>query len=263
MSNFMPDELTAAKKRAARICILGRPVDCLTAEQAAAEISLAWERKAFFHVVTANAEMLYQSTRDRALAAVIEEAELVTADGIGVVLASRLLGRPVPERVAGYDLMLKCLEMAAQRGIPVFFFGARPGVLQDAVLAASCRFSGLQVVGSRHGYFKEEEEEGIARQISLQEPGLLLVALGVPKQEKWISRFRGILPTCTVIGVGGSFDVLSGKVRRAPGWVQRAGLEWLYRIFREPSRLKRAANLPFFLLSVLRQALKSVLKKHT
>jgi len=255
MSTFRPDGVKTEKK-AARIRILGRPVDCLTRDGAAEKIFLAWEKKAFFHVVTANAEMIYRSTRDEVLAAVIEEAELVTADGIGVVLASHLLGRPVPERVAGYDLMLECLKLAAGNGIAVYFFGARPEVLPGAIAVASQRFPGLQVVGSRHGYFEENEEEKIARQISMLKPGLLLVALGVPKQEKWISRFRDKLPPCVAIGVGGSFDVLSGKVRRAPGWVQRAGLEWLYRIISEPFRLKRAADLPLFLFSVLVQALK-------
>ena len=254
MPAFISNGVKEKKERAARIRILGRPVDSLTMGGAAEEISLAWERKAFFHVVTANAEMIYRSTRDETLAAVIEEAELVTADGIGVVFASRLLGRPVPERVAGYDLMLKCLEMASRCNIPVYFLGARPEVLQGAVAVASHRFPGLRVVGSRDGYFKEEEEESIVQQISLLEPQLLLVALGVPKQEKWISRFRDRLPPCVVIGVGGSFDVLSGKVRRAPVWVQRAGMEWFYRIASEPSRLKRAVDLPLFLFSVLQQA---------
>jgi len=256
MSNYLPDKVNAKKNEAARIRILGRPVDCLTGDAAVGRIMRAWKEKTFLHVVTANAEMIYQSTRDGELAAIIEEAGLVTADGIGVVLASRLLGRPVPERVAGYDLMLECLKQAARQKVPVFFFGARPEVLQEAVAAAVRRFPGLRVVGSRDGYFGEEEEEGIARLISQQKPGLLLVAMGVPKQEKWIFRFRDMLPPCVAIGVGGSFDVLSGKVRRAPSWVQRAGLEWLYRIAREPSRLKRAANLPLFLLSVLLQVLR-------
>lgn len=256
MSNLMPDEVKARKQGAARIRILGRPVDCLTRDAVVERILRAWKEKTFLHVVTANAEMIYRSTRDGELAAVIEEAGLVTADGIGVVLASRLLGRPVPERVAGYDLMLECLKQAACQKVPVFFFGARHEVLQEAVAAAVCKFHGLQVAGSRDGYFGEEEEEGIARLISQQQPGLVLVAMGVPKQEKWIFRFRDMLPPCVVIGVGGSFDVLSGKVRRAPPWVQRAGLEWLYRIAREPSRLKRAVDLPLFLLSVLLQVLK-------
>jgi N-acetylglucosaminyldiphosphoundecaprenol N-acetyl-beta-D-mannosaminyltransferase len=253
---LMTGEVKATKKGAARIRILGRPVDCLTGDEAMERIVQAWKEKSFFHVVTANAEMIYRSTRDETLAKVIEEAELVTADGIGVVLASRLLGRPAPERVAGYDLMLKCLKQAARQNVPVFFLGARPEVLREAVAAAAIRFPGLRVAGSRDGYFQEEEEEGIANLVSSRQPGLLLVAMGVPKQEKWISRFRNMLPPCVVIGVGGSFDVLSGKARRAPHWVQRAGLEWLYRIAREPSRLKRAVDLPLFLLAVLVQTLK-------
>ncbi len=252
----MTDKVKTRRHGAARIRILGRPVDSLTRDGAVERILRAWEEKNFFHVITANAEMIYLSTGDEALAAVIEQAELVTADGIGVVLASRLLGRPLLERVAGYDLMLECLREAAGLGIPVFFLGARPEILQGAVAAAAGRFPGLQVAGSRDGYFREEEEVEIARLIASREPGLLLVAMGVPKQEKWISRYRSMLPSCVVIGVGGSFDVLSGKVRRAPGWVQRAGLEWLYRIIRQPSRLKRAVDLPLFLLSVLVQALK-------
>ncbi|HHU77239.1 MAG TPA: WecB/TagA/CpsF family glycosyltransferase [Firmicutes bacterium] len=252
----MNNKAETAKKGAARVRILGRPVDCLTRDAALGKIMQAWRGKKFFHVVTANAEMIYRSTHDDMLAKVIEEAELVTADGIGVVLASRLLGRPAPERVAGYDLMISCLEQASRQNIPVFFLGARPEVLQKAVAAAVTRFPGLQVAGSRDGYFLPGEEEEVASQVSSRRPGLLLVAMGVPKQEKWISRFGDKLPPCVVMGVGGSFDVLSGKARRAPAWVQKAGLEWLYRIVREPSRLKRAMDLPLFLLAVLAQFLK-------
>jgi N-acetylglucosaminyldiphosphoundecaprenol N-acetyl-beta-D-mannosaminyltransferase len=151
--------------------------------------------------------------------------------------------------------MLECLQEAAGKGIPVYFLGARPQVLEQAVNKAQKRFPGLNVVGSHHGYFHEDDEEDIVREISSLKPCLLLVALGVPKQEKWISRYREKLPPCAVIGVGGSFDVLAGKLTRAPGWMQRAGLEWLYRLAKEPARIRRAAVLPAFLLQVFLQAL--------
>jgi len=250
------DNKIKTDQKAARLRILGRPVDALNALEAAEEILYAWERAEFFHVVTANAEMIYRSTKDHDLAKVIEEADLVTADGIGVVLASRLLGQPVPERVAGYDLMLAALKMASEGGRRVFFFGARPEVLEGALVATASRFPGVEIAGHRNGYFSPEAEEEIAAEIASAKPDLLLVALGVPKQELWVSRFRGKLPPCAVIGVGGSFDVLSGKIKRAPTWIQRLGLEWLYRILREPSRWKRALDLPLFLISVLIEALK-------
>lgn len=239
-----------------RANILGIGVDRFTLEQAKKNICDRWYKKdRVFHVVTANAEMIYHGSRDRELARIINKAEMVTADGAGVVLASRILGDPVPERVTGYDLMLECLQEAAGKGIPVYFLGARPQVLEQAVNKAQKRFPGLNVVGSHHGYFYEDDEEDIVREISSLKPCLLLVALGVPKQEKWISRYREKLPPCAVIGVGGSFDVLAGKLTRAPGWMQRAGLEWLYRLAKEPARIRRAAVLPAFLLQVFLQAL--------
>lgn len=243
-------------KKQGRANILGIGVDRLTLDQAKKNICDRWDKKdRVFHVVTANAEMIYHGSRDRELARIIKKAEMVTADGAGVVLASRILGNPVPERVAGYDLMTECLQEAAGKGIPVYFLGARPQVLEQAVNKAQKRFPGLNVAGSRHGYFHEDDEEDIVREIRSLKPSLLLVALGVPKQEKWISRYREKLPPCAVIGVGGSFDVLAGKLTRAPGWMQRAGLEWLYRLAKEPARIGRAAVLPTFLLQVFLQAL--------
>lgn len=243
-------------KKQGRANILGIGVDRLTLDQAKKNICDRWDKKdRVFHVVTANAEMIYHGSRDRELARIIKKAEMVTADGAGVVLASRILGNPVPERVAGYDLMTECLQEAAGKGIPVYFLGARPQVLEQAVNKAQKRFPGLNVAGSRHGYFHEDDEEDIVQEIRSLKPSLLLVALGVPKQEKWISRYREKLPPCAVIGVGGSFDVLAGKLTRAPGWMQRAGLEWLYRLAKEPARIGRAAVLPAFLLQVFLQAL--------
>ncbi len=237
--------------------ILGLPVSRLSMRQAVQKICSAWKTgDKTYHVVTANAEMLYRCRKDKILAGIVAAADMVTADGAGVVLASKLLGRPVPQRVAGFDLMTECLKEAALGSIPVYFLGSHPRVLRQAVAKAREYYPGLNVVGSHHGYFAEEDDAGILREICLRKPSLLLVAMGVPKQEKWIFRYKEKLPPCVAIGVGGSFDVLSGKTRRAPLWMQKAGLEWLYRFLKEPSRLGRVALLPLFLLAVIIQALR-------
>ena len=237
-----------------KVSIIGVPIDRLTLQQAVETIRRAWSEGRFLHVVTANAEMLYRCRQDRDLKEVIKAAELVTADGAGVVLASRILKCAVPQRVAGFDLMLACLKEAARISCPLYFLGSRQSVLEQAAAKAREEYPGINIVGCHHGYFQEEEEEAILEEICRLQPALLLVAMGVPKQEKWIARYRKRLPPCVVIGVGGSFDVLAGKTRRAPLWMQRAGLEWFYRLLKEPSRLGRTAVLPLFLLSVLRQA---------
>ena len=237
-----------------RANVLGMPVDCVTMEQAVHLVRQAWRGDRVFHVVTANAEMIYSSNRDPALAEIIHSADLVTADGAGVVKASRLLGCPAPERVAGYDLMVECLKEAARQEVPVYLLGAHPDMMSQALCRAKECYPGLQVVGSHHGYFASDEQDHILNDINKSQPALLLVAMGVPRQEKWIDRHKQKLPPCAVIGVGGSFDVLAGKIRRAPLWIQKAGLEWLYRIVREPYRIKRAPALPLFLMLVLLQA---------
>ncbi|RJX26840.1 MAG: glycosyltransferase [Dethiobacter sp.] len=240
---------------AGRAMILGVPVSCLTMRQAVENVCRAWNGGRAFHVVTANAEMLYRCSKDKVLAEIVKAADLVTADGAGVVLASRILGSPAPQRVAGFDLMVACLKEAARSSVPVYFLGSHPQVLQAAIANAGEYFPGLNVAGSHHGYFRDEEDEDILGEIRLLKPSLLFVAMGVPKQEKWIFRHKEKLPPGAVIGVGGSFDVLAGKARRAPLWMQRAGLEWLYRFLKEPSRVGRIAVLPLFLAAVLLQAL--------
>ncbi|MEW5921515.1 MAG: WecB/TagA/CpsF family glycosyltransferase [Bacillota bacterium] len=240
-------------RAAVPVHILGLPVNVLTMDQAVATVRRSWQEEKVFQVVTANVEMLYAGLADRELARLIREAEMVTADGAGVLLAARICGSPLPERVAGYDLMLACLREAAREAAPVFFLGARPAVLQEALARARALFPGLIISGSHHGYFQDGEGETIAAEIRLRRPRLLLVALGAPRQDKWIYRHKEKLPPCVAIGVGGSLDVLAGKARRAPRWMQRAGLEWLYRLLREPSRLARMSVIPLFLLKVTRQ----------
>ncbi len=241
---------------AGRADILGLPVDRFTLRAAAAAVSRAWSGGKFFHVVTANAEMLHRGIKDGELGAIIASADMVTADGAGVVLASHILSCPVPERVAGYDLMMECLREAAGSAVPVYLLGARPEVLESAVERARELFPGLNVVGRQHGYFNAGDQDRIIAEICSRKPSLLLVALGVPRQEKWIYRYKEKLPPCVAVGVGGSLDVLAGRARRAPLWMQRAGLEWFYRLLKEPSRARRMLSLPLFLLAVLGQALR-------
>lgn len=257
----LSDLLNKPAVDSARVNILGRPVSCLTMTQSVALLRRKWQGKNFFHVVTANAEMLYSSLRDKELAKIIDSAGMVTADGAGVVLASRILGCPLPERVAGYDLMLECLQEAAGSNLPVYFLGAEPHVLNKALDNATQNFPGLRLVGGHHGYFQEKDDLRIIEEINFLQPDLLFVALGVPKQEKWIHCYKNKLPPCVVIGVGGSFDVLAGKARRAPFWMQRAGMEWLYRILKDPSRYKRVAVLPHFMFLVFWEALVKKIKR--
>lgn len=241
-----------------RIRILDLPVDALTMEEAVERICRAWEGEQPFHVVTANLEILYSGLKDREMARLLDGAELVTADGAGVLLAARIGGLSLPARVAGFDLMMNCLREAAQHAAPVFFLGAQPEVLTSALTRAKELFPGLQIAGSHHGYFSDGEAEAVAAEIRARQPRLLCVALGAPRQEKWIFHHKGKLPPCVAIGVGGSFDVLAGRTRRAPRWMQQTGLEWLYRLLRQPSRLRRVSVIPIFLLMVLWQRLKGL-----
>jgi len=202
-------------------------------------------------VATANAEMVMMAGRDRELAGILAAADLVVPDGAGVVWAARRLGCPMPERVAGFDLVQVLLARAAAVGWRVYFFGGAPSVAAKAAAAAQARYPGLIVAGVRHGFFTAAEEEAIAADIRASRPHILLAALGVPKQEKWLAARRDLLAVPVALGVGGTFDVMAGVAARAPLWMQRAGLEWLYRLGREPRRIRRMMALPRFVLRVL------------
>lgn len=169
---------------------------------------------------------------------------------------ARVLGLPVTERVSGLDLMESICKRAGERMYSVYLLGARPGVAEEAARVLESRCPGLRVVGAQHGYFTPEEEQGVVRAVAEAAPDILFVAFGAPKQEKWIRQHLAELRVPVAIGVGGSFDVLAGRVRRAPRWMQRAGLEWLYRAVREPSRLPRLWVLPRLVWLTLREALR-------
>lgn len=203
------------------------------------------------HVVTANSEIIMMAKEQSDFAEILARAALVVPDGIGVVWAARLLGDRLPERVAGIDLMDEVLAVCANRGWRPFFLGAAPGVAEEAVSALKQRFPGLQIAGVHHGYFDATEEAAVLEMITLASPDLLLVAMGAPRQEYWIARHRAELRVPVAVGVGGSLDVWAGRSSRAPGWMREIGLEWAYRLMRQPRRLLRMTALPRFAMTVL------------
>lgn len=231
--------------------ILGVAIDAVTLGEAV-ETAAGFIAAGGPHLVaTANAEMVMTAGQDGELARILAAADLVVPDGAGVVWAARHLGHAVPERVAGFDLAQALLARAATEGWRVYLFGGAPGIAAKAAETAAARFPGLVVAGVRHGYFTADESAAIAADIRAAGPAILLAALGVPKQEKWLAANAATLGVPLSMGVGGTFDVMAGVAMRAPLWMQRAGLEWLYRLGSDPRRFRRMLALPRFVLRVL------------
>ncbi len=206
-------------------------------------------------VVTANAELVVQAVESPQVGRLVGEADLVVPDGVGVLWAGVIGGVPFPERVAGVELMEALVARAPKEGWRVALYGGRPGVAQEAAERLRQRYPGLDVSGCYHGYLDSEEEQEMLEQLRQQRPNLLFVALGAPRQENWISSRRAQLPELVAIGVGGSFDVFAQRLKRAPKWMTRMGLEWLFRLVQEPSRLPRMLALPRFVYLVLKEKL--------
>ncbi len=234
-----------------KITILDVNVDIVTMNNAIERIEsfiLAGHSR---FIATANAEMVMLAQTDNELRDILNTADLVVPDGAGVVWAGRYLGAEVPERVAGYDLTQKLLERAARSGYTVFLLGAGPGIVNKAKNEAERKFPGIQIVGTQDGFFSPMDEPKIIEAIRSLQPDILLVALGVPKQEKWIYLNKNYLKVPVSIGVGGTFDVMAGTVRRAPLWMQKIHLEWFFRFLMQPSRFMRILRLPQFVIKVL------------
>jgi N-acetylglucosaminyldiphosphoundecaprenol N-acetyl-beta-D-mannosaminyltransferase len=238
-----------------RIEILGVPVDCVTMRSATDYLDDLVERPGVSTIFAVNPEKVMKAARDPWLLENLRSAALLLPDGIGIVWAARLLGLARLQRVAGADLMVEICRKAAAVGYRVFLYGAAPNVNDLAVTALRRRFPALRVVGSRHGYASAEEMPGLIRQINESGAEILFVALGSPRQEQWIARHAAELRVRVCQGVGGTFDVIAGTVRRAPPSWQAANLEWAYRLLTEPRRLARQIVLPRFAWRVLRERL--------
>ena len=232
--------------------VLGVRFDALTLTEAAEAASAMLDRGEGGTIVTANPEIVLRTRKDGAYRRAVNGADLVLADGVGDLLAARILGEPLPERVTGADLVPLLLQRLAERGGSVFLYGGRPGVAGRAGenLRAAC--PGLRIAGTENGYISDET--ALLHRLETDPPALLLLGLGAPRQELWMARNRQRLPS-VMIGVGGLLDVFAGDVKRAPASWQRLGLEWLYRLAREPRRLGRMAKLPGILALALRDRL--------
>ena len=211
------------------------------------------------YIVTPNAEIVKQARKNSRLNEIINSAWLSSPDGSGILLASKLLSdREVfKERVAGFDLMQALIELAGKEDYSVYFLGGEPGVAEQARGNVLSSYPGIDICGCHHGYLNDELKEKVIEDINQQRPDLLLVGMGAPRQEYFISENKDKMQFKVALTVGGSFDVISGLKVRAPLWVQKIYLEWLYRLFQEPSRWRRIKVLPHFVLIMLIDAIKN------
>lgn len=239
-----------------RLDLFGAPLDPLTMDDLLDRAERAMVTRASLVHVSLNVAKLVNMRSDRQLDEDVRRGDVVTADGMGVVWGARMLGLPVPERIAGVDLMDRLLGLCAERGYRPFILGAEESVLRRAAANLTARHPGLRFAGLRNGYFRADEEEGIAHQIRDSEADCLFVAISSPKKERFMKAHGPAMGVPFVMGVGGAVDVAAGLVSRAPVWMQRCGLEWFFRLCQEPRRMWRRylvtnALFGFWLLGAL------------
>ncbi len=236
-----------------RVDILGVHFDVITMQGAIDQAFRFLEGNRARMIFTANPEIVMLAESNKDFNESINKGDLVVADGIGVVIGAKWLGHPLKERVAGYDLVQGILDKMKDTEKTAYFFGAAPGVADLAAKRMMQLHQGLKVVGSHDGYFDAAEEQRLIEEIKALKPDLLLIGLGAPKQESWMLKHKDELGIKLCIGVGGSFDVMSGKLKRAPQVFIKLGLEWFHRLISQPTRFKRMMKLPIFLVHILKK----------
>ncbi len=229
------------------INILGVRVDHTTYETALAQIETFLRAGGFHQIATINPEFVMLAQSNPEFARALNASALNLPDGVGLLWASRRLGAPLRERVTGQEMVQRIAELAARRDEKIFFLGAREGIAERAARELQTKYPRLKIAGCYAGSPAEEEEEHITERINKSRAEILFVAYGPPKQELWIARNAARLRVKIALGVGGTFDTLAGIAPRAPAWMQRAGFEWLYRLAREPRRIKRQLAIPYFM----------------
>ncbi|MCX7921000.1 MAG: WecB/TagA/CpsF family glycosyltransferase [Clostridia bacterium] len=239
--------------------IIGIPIDSVTMNEAVEKVRGFLSEDRVHTIYTPNAEIMMDAYRNSDFKGILTSADLLVPDGAGVVLASKILGVKLPEKVAGIDLTRNTFSINENRKIKYYFFGGQPGVAETAAQNLIKVYPHIEIVGCSDGYFDKDKEKEIIQRINSSGADMLLVALGGQKQEKWIHTHKKELKVKVCIGVGGSLDVFAGKATLAPEFFRKNGLEWLYRLYKEPWRFKRMLKLPEFILLII--AVKLKLKK--
>ena len=224
---------------ARRAEFLGSPVDLLTMPETVAAAADAMRRRVRLQHVALNVAKLVTMGRDAVLRRDVQESDLVSMDGMGIVWGCRLVGLPAAERVTGVDLMQELMAVCEREGFRPYIFGAKQDVLERAVAELRRRHPKLELAGWRNGYFKPDQEAAIAEEIRAAKPDCLFIAISTPMKENFLHTWRDRLDVPFLMGVGGTIDVIAGHVQRAPAWMQRWGIEWLYRLLQEPRRMWR------------------------
>lgn len=232
------------------ISILGIKVNDITKSETVDLINKFAEEKDKSHlIVTLGTEMVMAAREDNDIKELINGAEAVCADGVGIVLASKIKKQQIREKAAGVEILEETVRQSAETGKKIFFLGSKPGIAEKAAERLREKYPGCNIVGTFHGYFQDDEEA--KAEIRKASPDIIFIALGFPRQEKWYREYGKELGIPVGIGVGGSFDVISGNIERAPSWMRKLCLEWLFRLIKEPARWKRMLVLPKFAITVI------------
>lgn len=220
-----------------RVSLLGSNLDSLSFQETISKIEAMIEQGGPAQHVSINAGKINLMRNDPSLRSIVNRAALITADGQSIVWAAKYLGCPLPERVTGIDLFRELVKLAAEKGWRPYYLGATAEVVEAVVKHDQQLYPDLNIAGFHHGYFSEDESLYVAKEIARTKPDLLFVAFSSPQKEIWLDTFSEVLQVPFAMGVGGSFDIVAGKTKRAPLWMQRAGLEWFYRFAQEPVRM--------------------------
>ena len=234
--------------------VLGIPFDSMTVDQALDMLERYLDEPTNHVIVTPNPEGVMQATRNPAFKDALLAADLRLADGTGVVLASRYLRNPLPERVRGVDSIFTLLDRLASkdRKTTAYFLGGAPGTTEKAKANMEARYPNLSVIGHHHGFFSASDEPAILDELNQLKPDILLVCIGMPRAEIWAATHRNI-PARLTLCLGGTLDIMAGNAKIAPSLMRKLGLEWLYRLIRQPSRIKRQLDIPRFVFAVIRK----------
>ena len=241
-----------------RITIFNTPIDAITMQETIGLIDKAIQKRESIHHVVVNVAKLVNMQKDKDLYDSVVNCDIINADGQPVVWAARTLGKHLPERVAGVDLMQNLVKLAAKKKYKVFFFGGREEVVKKVAEKYAGLYSPDIIGGYRNGYFKPDDEPDIARQIADSKADILFVAISSPKKEIFLNKYKDLIDMPFIMGVGGSFDVVSGLIKRAPVWMQNCGLEWFYRLCQEPRRMwkRYLVTNTIFIWMLLKELLK-------